>query len=68
MTITLARGVLDNTLPQIRSLFTEQPDGALSLNFRVWGPYDSPKTDLTKRITQNVGRQLLQKGLQQLFK
>ena len=68
LTITLARGALDNTLPQIRSLFTEQPDGALSLNFKVWGPYDSPKTDLTKRITQNVGRQLLQNGLQQLFK
>lgn len=68
MTITLARGALDNTLPQIRSLFTEQPDGSLSLNFKVWGPYDSPKTDVTKRLTQNVGKQLLQKGLQQLFK
>jgi len=68
MTIVLAKGALDNTLPQIRGLFTEQPDGSLSLDFRVWGPYDSPKTDLTKRITQNVGKQLLQKGLQQLFK
>jgi AsmA protein len=65
MTITFAKGVFDNALlPQIRDLFTEQQDGSLTLDFKVTGPYNSPKTDLTKRL----GQQLLQKGLQQLFK
>lgn len=62
--ITLAKGALDGSLlPGIRDLFAEQPDGSLTLDFKVWGPYHSPKTDLTKRL----GQQLLQKGLQQLL-
>jgi uncharacterized protein involved in outer membrane biogenesis len=72
MTITFAKGALDNTLPPIRSLFTEQKDGSLSLDFKVTGPYNSPKTDLAKRmgqqLLQNGLQQLLQKGPQQLFK
>ena len=68
MTITFAKGALDNTLLPIRGLFTEQQDGSLSLDFKVTGPYNSPKTDLTQRIARGVGQQLLQKGLQQFFK
>jgi hypothetical protein len=64
MRITFAKGALDGALPGIRDLFAEQPDGSLTLDFKVTGPYNSPKTDLTKRL----GQQLLQKGLQQLFK
>jgi AsmA protein len=65
MRLTLAKGALDGALlPGIRELFAEQPDGSLTRDFKVWGPYNSPKTDLTKRI----GQQLLQNGLQQLFK
>jgi len=64
MRLTLAKGALDGALPGIRDLFVEQPDGSLTLDFKVTGPYNSPKTDLTKRL----GQQLLQKGLQQLFK
>jgi uncharacterized protein involved in outer membrane biogenesis len=64
MRITLAKGALDGALPGIRDLFAEQPDGSLTLDFKVTGPYNSPKTDLAKRI----GQQLLQKGLQQLLK
>jgi uncharacterized protein involved in outer membrane biogenesis len=65
MTITLAKGALDGALlPGVRDLFTEQPDGSLTRDFKVWGPYNSPKTDLAKRM----GQQLLQNGLQQLLK
>lgn len=65
MRLTLAKGSLDGALlPGIRELFAEQPDGSLTRDFKVWGPYNSPKTDLTKRL----GQQLLQNGLQQLFK
>ncbi|MGO9244718.1 MAG: AsmA family protein [Verrucomicrobiia bacterium] len=63
MRLTFAKGALDGALPGIRDLFTEQPDGSLTLDFKVTGPYNSPKTDLAKRL----GQQLLQKGLQQLF-
>jgi uncharacterized protein involved in outer membrane biogenesis len=63
MRIALTKGALDGALPGIRDLFAEQPDGSLTLDFKVTGPYNSPKTDLTKRL----GQQLLQKGLQQLL-
>ncbi len=62
MTLTFAKGALDQAPSAIRSLFTEQPDGSLTLDFKVTGPYNSPKTDLAKRITQRLGQQLLQKG------
>ena len=68
MRITFAKGALDRTPSEIRGLFAEQPDGSLALNFKVTGPYDSPKTDLTKRITQNLGQQLLEKGLRKLLR
>jgi uncharacterized protein involved in outer membrane biogenesis len=65
MTITFAKGAFDNSLlPQIRGLFTEQQDGSLSLDFKVTGPYNSPRTDLVKRM----GSQILKNGLNQLFK
>lgn len=65
MTISLPKGSLNSVLlPAIRELFTEQPDGSLTLDFKVTGTLDSPKTDLTKRL----GQQLLKNGLQQLLK
>jgi len=68
MTLTFAKGALDRTPDEIRGLFAEQPDGSLALDFKVTGTYDSPKTDLTKRIMKSVGQQLLEKGLQKLLK
>jgi uncharacterized protein involved in outer membrane biogenesis len=68
LTLTFAKGALDRTPIEIRNLFTEQPDGSLALNFKVTGTYDSPKTDLTKRVVKSVGQQLINKALQQLSK
>jgi uncharacterized protein involved in outer membrane biogenesis len=68
LTIVFAKGALDRAPDPIRGLFTEQQDGSLTLDFKVTGPYDSPKTDLTKRIAQGVGQQLIEKGLRQLLK
>jgi len=65
MTITLPKGSLNGVLlPAIRELFTEQPDGSLTLDFKLTGTLNSPKTDIAKRL----GQQLLRNGLQQLFK
>ena len=65
LTITFAKGTLDRTPKEVQNLFTERQDGSLALDFRVWGPYDSPKTDLQDRILKGVGKQLLNKGLQE---
>jgi uncharacterized protein involved in outer membrane biogenesis len=68
LTIAFAKGMLDRAPKEVRNLFTERQDGSLALDFRVWGPYDAPKTDLQDRIIKGVGRQLIEKGLQKLLK
>jgi hypothetical protein len=68
LTLVFAKGVLDNVPKEVRGVFAERPDGSRTLEFRVWGPYDAPKTDLTDRLVKGATQQLLQKGLQQLFK
>ena len=68
MTIAFAKGTLDRAPKEVRNLFTERQDGSLALDFRVWGPYDAPKTDLQDRIIKGVGEQLIEKGLQKFLK
>ena len=68
LTIAFAKGMLDRAPKEVRNLFTERQDGSLALDFRVWGPYDAPKTDLQDRIIKGVGQQLIEKGLQKLLK
>jgi uncharacterized protein involved in outer membrane biogenesis len=68
MTLVFAKGALDRAPDAIRGLFAEQTDGSLALNFKVTGPYNSPKTDLGKRVAQGLGQQLLEKGLQKLLR
>jgi hypothetical protein len=68
MTLIFAKGALDRAPDAIRGLFAEQTDGSLTLNFKVTGPYNSPKTDLAKRVAQSLGHQLLEKGLQKLLR
>ena len=63
LTLALAKGALDNTPKEVRSVFTQREDGSFALEFKVWGPYDSPKTDLEKRLLKGVGDQLLKKFL-----
>jgi hypothetical protein len=68
MTLALAKGLLANVPKEVRAIFTERSDGYLTLDFRVWGPYDSPKTDLQQRIVMGAAEQLLEKGLQKLLR
>ncbi len=65
LTIAFTKGTLDRTPKEVQNLFTARQDGSLALDFRVWGPYDSPKTDLQDRILKGVGKQLLDRGLQE---
>ena len=68
LTLALSKDVLANAPLEIRNIFTERSDGFLTLDFRVWGPYDKPKTDLTNRIVKGVANQLIEKGLKKLFR
>lgn len=61
VTITFAKGAIGSIPNAIVGLFTEQTDGSQALSFKVWGPFNSPKTDLTKRMAQGALHQLLDK-------
>jgi hypothetical protein len=63
LTLGLAKEALASTPKEIRNIFTAREDGSFALEFKVWGPYDAPKTDLDKRLLQGAAGQLLQKFL-----
>jgi len=63
LTLALAAGALDHTPKEIRNVFTQRADGFYTLDFKVWGPYDAPKTDLSKKLLKGATDQLLEKGL-----
>ncbi len=68
MTLALAKETLEHAPKEVQRLFQQRQDGWYTIEFKVWGPYDKPKTDLDKRLLKGVGEQLLEKGLKQLMK
>jgi len=68
LTLAVAPGVLAKVPKEVRAVFAQQPDGFLALSFHVSGPYDAPKTDIPERLLKGAGQQLLEKGLEKLFK
>ena len=68
MTLALDRKTLARAPREVRAAFTERPDGSTAVDFRVWGPYDSPKTDLPERLLKGVTEQFLRRGLRQLLR
>jgi uncharacterized protein involved in outer membrane biogenesis len=63
LTLALAKGTLDNVPDAVRRAFVQRADGWYTIDFRVWGPYDSPKEDLGKRLAKGIGQNLLQQFL-----
>ena len=63
LTITFAKDAVGAVSKEVLGLFTENSNGTLSLTFPVTGPFNSPKTNIAKRL----GKQLLQNTLQDLF-
>jgi len=63
MTIAFTTNSLSATPKEIRSLFSPRKDGMLTMDFKVWGPYDSPKTDLTDRLVKGAANKLLEQFL-----
>ncbi len=64
LTITFAKDAVGSVPKEVLGLFTEHSNGSLSLTFPVTGPFNSPKTNIAKRL----GQQLIKNGLQQIFK
>jgi hypothetical protein len=67
-TLALGKGALENAPKEVRAIFTQREDGFQTIDFKVWGPYDSPKTDIQQRLVKGAAEQLLQKGLQKFLK
>lgn len=63
LTITFAKDAVGSVPKEVLGLFTEDSNGSLSLTFPVTGPLNSPKTNIAKRL----GQQLIKNGLQKLF-
>lgn len=63
MTMALSEEVLASVPKQFLQAFEHRDDGFHMVQFRVWGPYDSPSTDLQYRLVQGVTNELLDNGL-----
>lgn len=68
LTLAVEKELLAKVPKEVRASFTEREDGYLTIEFKVTGPYDNPKTDLSQRLLKGATDQLLQKGLQKLLR
>jgi hypothetical protein len=68
LTLLVPPAVLRRAPREMRTAFTERPDGLMGVDFRVWGPYHSPRTDLQDRVLRGFAESLLRKGLRQFFR
>jgi hypothetical protein len=68
LTLLVPPAVVRRAPREIRAAFTERPDGLMGVDFRVWGPYRSPRTDLQDRVLRGFAESILRKGLRQLFR
>jgi uncharacterized protein involved in outer membrane biogenesis len=53
---------------EMRTAFTPRPDGLMGVDFRLWGPYRSPRTDLQDRVLRGFAESLFRKGLRQFLR
>ncbi|MCX7885642.1 MAG: AsmA family protein [Verrucomicrobiae bacterium] len=68
VTLAVAPDLLAKVPGEIRGIFQKQPDGFLAISFKVTGPYDAPKNDIAETLLKGAAQNLLQKGLQKLFR
>jgi uncharacterized protein involved in outer membrane biogenesis len=67
-TLAVPRDVVARAPREVREAFTARPDGLMAVDFRVWGPYDAPRTDLTDRVLRGAAQDLLIRGLRRLLR
>lgn len=63
LTLAIDKSLLDKVPKEVRAIFKERADGYLTIDFKVWGPYDKPKTDLTERLVKGAVGGLLERFL-----
>jgi hypothetical protein len=68
LTLLVTPGTVRRAPREMRTAFTPRPDGRMGVDFRVWGPYRSPRTDLQDRVLRGFAESLLRKGLRQFLR
>ncbi len=68
LTLLVPPAVLRRAPREMRTAFTERAEGLMGVDFRVWGPYRSPRTDLQDRVLRGFAESLLKKGLKQFLR
>jgi hypothetical protein len=68
LTLLVPAAVVRRAPKEMRTAFTDRGDGMAGVDFRVWGPYRSPRTDLQDRVLRGFAESLLRKGLKQLLR
>jgi len=68
VTLAVASDLLAKVPSEIRDIFKKQPDGFLAITFQVTGPYDAPKNNITETLLKGAAQNLIQKGIQKLFR
>lgn len=68
LTLLVPPAVVRRAPREMRAAFTERADGLMGVDFRVWGPLRSPRTDLQDRALRGFAESLLRKGLRQFLR
>ena len=68
LTLLVPQATVRRAPKDMRSAFTDRGDGLMGVDFKVWGPYRSPRTDLQDRVLRGFTESLLKKGLKQFLR
>jgi len=67
-TLLVPQAAVRRAPKEMRTAFTDRGDGLAGVDFRVWGPYRSPRTDLQDRVLRGFAESILRKGLKQFLR
>jgi hypothetical protein len=68
LTLLVPEAVVRRAPREMRQAFTKRPGGLMGVDFRVFGHYRAPQTDLQDRVLRGFAESLLRKGLRELFR
>jgi uncharacterized protein involved in outer membrane biogenesis len=68
LTLLVPQATVRRAPREMRTAFTDRGNGLMGVDFHVWGPYRSPRTDLQDRVLRGFAESLLKKGLKQFLR
>jgi uncharacterized protein involved in outer membrane biogenesis len=68
LTLLVPQAIVRRAPREMRNAFTDRGNGVMGVDFRVWGPYRAPRTDLQDRVLRGFTESLLKKGLKQFLR